>query len=100
MLQVLGVLAKFVFRFVLVHPMHYFRTFSFFFALPKRNPDPGSLGRLFPPRSTTVRAFIFMARRHRPFLPVPGYVLPILRVLPVFGVLYCRYSRYLRYFEV
>ena len=39
------------------------------FSLPRCNSDSGSLRRLFSPLPTTVRAFIFIARRVQHFLP-------------------------------
>ena len=38
-------------------------------SLHSRNSDPGSQSRLFSPLPTTVRAFIFIARRVQHFLP-------------------------------
>ena len=61
---------------------HIFDSFLFFsFSIPfiifallslslhSRNSDPGSQSRLFSPLPTTVRAFIFIARRVQHFLP-------------------------------
>ena len=46
------------------HPFHILSSrFFFFFPLPRRSPDLGSLSRFPPPFPATVLAFIFIARR-------------------------------------
>ena len=52
-------------------PIFCLRTFLFSFSLRRcsSNSDPGSLGGLFSPLPTTVRAFIFIVRILQPFRP-------------------------------
>ena len=63
-----------IFRVLFAHSFHYLRTFPFSFSLPRRNSDPGSLRRLFPPLPTTVRALLSIAGRFQLFLPSPTRV--------------------------
>ena len=51
------------FRFIFAHAFCHLRSFISSLSLPRPNSDPGSLGRLFFPLPTTVRAFIFISTK-------------------------------------
>ena len=60
------------YAFVFAHPVRYLRTFHISsFSVPRRNSDPGLQSRRFSPLPTTVRAFLFIARRVQRSLPSP-----------------------------
>ena len=61
-------LPRFTVLFLKLIPSYDIRIFPSSFSLPRRNSDPRSLSRLFYPLPTTVRAFIFIARRFQKFI--------------------------------